>query len=118
MEYNEFVISATGALSYKIAVPCFSGENDDFFIAARMNRFYSSALSEMYGYATASSNKNVRRRSYTCSFCIDERDVGTISVALIVAERLVPRDGSRSQTMRKEISHVWRDGVIIKKTVR
>jgi hypothetical protein len=118
MDYNEYVISESGALSYRIAVPCFVGEGADFLVAARMNRFYCSALSEMFRYASAKANAGVRRRSYVCSFCVDDCDNRTIRVTLLVSERLVPMDGGRSQTLRKEISHVWREGVIIKKTVR
>ena len=118
MDYSEYLISESGVLSYRIAVPCFIGEKGEFYTAARMNRFYSTALSEMHGYVSSRPGSNVRRRSYTCTFCVNESDGGGLCVTLFVLERLVPNDGSRSQTMKKEITHVWRDGVIIKKSVR
>lgn len=115
--YNEYVISSSGALSYRIAVPCFFGDGGDFHNAARMNRFYSAALSEMYRYVTAQPRENIRRRSYNCTFCAVEAD-GVVNVTLMISERLVPLDGGRSRMARKELTHVWRGGVICKKSTK
>ena len=118
MDYNEYVISESGALSYRISVPCFIGDGGDFLVAARMNRFYNAALSEMFRYVTTLKISDVRRRSYNCSFRITEDDSMTVCVTLIISERILPSDCGRSQTMRKEVTHKWREGVIIKKTIR
>ena len=116
LDYSEYVISESGALSYRIAVPCFIGDGADFSVAARMNSFYASALSEMYRYVENRVRSNVRRRSYTCSFEVRGED-DTYAVTLQLTERLVRRDGERSEMKRRWITHVWRDGVIIKRSV-
>ncbi len=116
IDYCEYVISDTGSSSYRIAVPCFIGEGDELYVAARMNRFYAAALAEMYKYATRGALAYVRRRTYSCTFCVFPGDEGEICVTLSVSERLVRRDGTRSQTAHKEVTHIWRDGVIIKRS--
>ena len=118
MIYNEYVISKSGASSYRIAVPCFYGDGSDFDAAARMNRFYSSVLSEMYRYAEKNVHSDMHRRVYNCSFTVNEDDAGSIRVGLFISERVSPKDRSRSTTKKKEVSHVWRGGVIIQKAVR
>lgn len=115
IDYCEYVISDTGSSSYRIAVPCFIGEGDELYAAAGMNRFYAAALAEMYKYATRAVLANVRRRTYCCTFCVFPCDEGEIGVKLSVSERLVRSDGTRSQVARKELRHVWRGGMIIKK---
>ena len=111
--YNEYVISASGAFSYRIALPCFSGDGADFYRAARMNNFYSKVLDELYLRASSRSLIGVRRRSLSCSFNIRENGDFT-AVDLILCERIVTQD-SGSMCKKRKISHVWRDGVILKK---
>lgn len=110
MIHTEYVIEKTGARSVRISLPCFSGE-DDFAVCAAMNRFYSSAADQIYLYAVSLLDPAERRARFTCLYDTAEDEKGfTVTLRLSYTHQ-----GSRAE--RKTLSHTWRGGHIISKSL-
>lgn len=88
-----------------IILPVFSEMNG----ADAMNRFYSRAAEIIYDDA-----KNICREKFVrfCCTCEVEEGEDTLTVRLLIS---LHRRGEK--TARKTISHVWKNGNIIKKYV-
>ncbi len=110
MIHTEYVIEKNGAKSVRISLPCFSGE-DDFAVCAVMNRFYSSAADQIYLYAASLLESAERRARFTCLYDTADDEKG-FTVTLRMSYM---RQGSRAE--RKTLSHTWRNGHIISKSL-
>lgn len=88
-----------------IVLPVFSDlKGDD-----AMNRFYSRAAEVIYNYAQRVCGEKFVRFCCTCEV---EEGEGTLTVRILLS---LHRRGEK--TSRKTISHVWKNGYIIKKSV-
>ncbi len=117
ISHTLYCIADGGSKSYSISVPAFSGEDEDFLIAGKMNRFYASTLSAMYGYAKSLLSDNVRRGSYRCTASVDSDNIGKITVRLELSVKLLQKGAERSISSKKSITHLWEKGVIKKKII-
>ena len=110
-----------GKHALSLNLPCFSGScgdagssDEDFYAAARMNRFYGHTANELYRYAQSFHDENVRRMTFLCRTDTEFSDDGTIVVTLnLTLRRLFA--GESCPTLRKCLVHRWRDGVLIGK---
>lgn len=107
MTYSDYVIEHGGACPAVITLPCFSGDN--FSVCAKMNSFYSSAAGDIYSYALELAENTPRRARFFCTYEVNDKD----SVVSVVLHLSYSRVGERS--LRKNITHVWKDGYVIKK---
>lgn len=110
MTYCDYSIYSEGARSYLITLPCFYGD-EDFYIAAQMNRFYTQMLGELYDFATSIMNNDVRRAVYRCNYSVEEK-----ADTLIVTVNLAYRE-SGTKVTKKTISHSWNKGHIVRRSV-
>ena len=92
----------------KIVLPVF----DECDYASVRNRFYSSAADVIYTYAKKAIESC--KCTFICSFI--EEDSEKEEEASITLELSMRRRGER--TLRRCITHCWRGGRLLKKTVR
>ena len=109
-----------GRQTISLTLPCFSGIGssesdcvDDFYAAARMNRFYGHTANEIYRYAMSFSDSDVRRMTFICRTDASIADDGTVKVTLTLTLRRVLANES-CPTLTKQLTHYWRDGLLIK----
>ena len=110
MTYSDYVIEKSGAKSLRIVVPCFSGE-EDFSFCARMNSFYESAVGRLYAYALSLLETAERRARFSCTYEVAEQE-DSLNVILHLSYN---QSGRRS--MRKTLSHEWKRGNVVSRTV-
>ena len=110
MTYSDNVIEISGVRSARIILPCFSG-NDDFAACSRMNSFYSSAAGDLYAYAESLFESAARRARYSCVYTVVPEDE-QISVVLHLSYST-----SDERSRRRTVTHVWKNGNIIRRSV-
>ena len=110
MTYSDHVIEHGSACPAVITLPCFSGD-DDFYVCARMNDFYSSAAGDIYAYALSLAENAPRRARFFCTYEIaDDGDGTTVALHLSFS-------AAGERTRRRTVTHVWKDGFVVSKSV-
>ncbi len=118
MDYTAYCISDNGNRSYTISVPCFFDDGQELLTAARINSFYESALSNIYGYMRSLFSANLRRGMYCCTFSVTENSEDSMVVTLYLSARLLYKDSGRSIFLKKSLTHVWKNGNITKRITK
>ena len=106
MYYSDYSISKDGARAYSLTLPCFS-DYEQFYEAARMNRFYAAVMRELYNFAENVCETQWRRVTYRCTYTVSECDCGKRVDLILSLSRL------GKKTLRKTISHIWKSGYIV-----
>ncbi len=106
MNYSDYSISKDGARAYSITLPCFS-DDEQFYNAIRMNRFYAGVMGELYRFAEKVCETQERRTAYRCTYSVYECDSGEQVDLMLSLSRL------GKKTLRKTVSHVWKNGHIV-----
>lgn len=110
MTYSDNIIEKSGVRSLRIAVPCFSGD-DDFAACSRMNSFYSSAAGDIYSYAVSLLDSAERRARYSCVYTVVPEGE-QVSVVLHLSY-----SASNERSRRRTVTHVWKNGNIVSRSV-
>ena len=111
-----------GRRTIDLTLPCFSGSDDgkhseDFYAAARMNRFYSHTADELYRYASSIPAEGVRRLTFVCRTDTEFTDDGVILVRLNLSiRRLLAKESCPA--IQKYLIHSWRSGMLTHKNSR
>ena len=110
-----------GRHTLSLTLPCFSGIgtgedgcDEDFYAAARMNRFYGHTADELYRYARSFFGENVRRLTFLCRTDTVISEGGIIKVTLNLTLRRTLEHES-CPTLTKQLIHFWHGGVLLKK---
>ena len=108
-----------GKHTLNLTLPCFSGSapdknDEDFYAAARMNRFYGKTAEKLYEYARSFMDPNLKRLTFICRTDTDFADDGTIVVTLELTLRRL-HENFGCPTLRRRLVHRWRDGVLTEK---
>lgn len=110
MDHCENVIEKPGARSVRISLPCFSSDADSR-ACTRMNSFYSHAADEIYEYALSLVESAEGRARFACTYEAEMSE----SDATVTLHLSYSRIGTR--TMRKSVTHRWRGGHVVGKSI-
>ncbi|MBE6626027.1 MAG: hypothetical protein E7628_02435 [Ruminococcaceae bacterium] len=110
MNYTDYSVINEGARMYRLTLPCFS-DDDRFYDAARMNRFYSAVMDRLCMIGESLKKSNERRTCYSCAYKVTENGKNE-EVELIISLRC-----SNRKAARKSIIHVWENGYIVSERI-
>ncbi len=101
--------------NYCLSLPCFTGDEQDFDAARRMNHFYSHAADNLYLWTKSYFTMDAGRISFDVGYDVDTTETN-LTVNIHIVLRCKDR-GKKTITRKRLLSHTWSGGYILKRNV-